>query len=387
MTTLRGRIYEVRDLGGILFFTLRDATDTIQIRVHGTELIDQYRSVISQGNIVTVHGEPFYNRRNQLLLNAQTIELLREGCLPLLSTDAGFNRRHRESDMVSNLATLRLMQRRSLTIQQIRTFLYEQNFTEVETPILQRQYGGAEATPFTTHGNATNQDYFLRIAPELYLKRAVVAGMDNVFELGRVFRNEGVDRTHSPEFTSLEVYQAYGDYQTMMALTQTLIQSLTTEQIQWQTMTMVESVEQYTGYDFNHLSEDEAIALGCGNNWGAALLNLFETHVEPNLTQPTFITQFPVESSPLAMITQNDPRFADRFELYVNGMELANGYSELNNPIIQRERMELLGNLDPDYISALEVGLPPTGGVGIGVDRLIMWLTNTEQIRDVILFN
>lgn len=313
-------------------------------------------------------GEIFINHHNRQTINPSSIRLLNRATnFSRPSQDAGELRRHRERDLAFNQESTRMFILRSQIINQIRNFLHNQNYIEVETPILQRQYGGASADPFVTYQNHNHRDLFLRISPELYLKRVIAGGIGRVFELGRVFRNEGSDSTHHPEFTMLEAYQANATYEDMIQLAMGLLNSVFGQELQYRIATMQDLVLEATGITFT----------------GDRLIAAFERYVEPNLINPTFVTQFPVENSPLAQRNPNNPAFTDRFELYINGAEIANGYSELIDPVEQLQRQP---NIDPDYITALELGLPSTAGIGIGIDRLIMLLTQASSIRDVILF-
>jgi lysyl-tRNA synthetase class 2 len=317
---------------------------------------------------LAVTGDVFVNHHNRKTVNPISIRLIsRANNFNRPSQDLGELRRHREQDLAFNQETTQRFILRSQTINRVRNFLHSQNYIEVETPILQRQYGGASADPFITHQNHNHRDLFLRISPELYLKRVIAGGIGRVFELGRVFRNEGSDSTHHPEFTMLEAYQANANYEDMINLATRLINFVLGQELEYRVATMQELVLQATGINFT----------------GKRLISAFEKYVEPNLISPTFVTQFPVEDSPLAQRNFNDPGFTDRFELYVNGSEIANGYSELIDPVEQLQRQP---NIDPDYITALELGLPPTAGIGIGIDRLIMLMTQSSSIRDVILF-
>jgi lysyl-tRNA synthetase class 2 len=347
-------------------------------------------------------------------------------------------RRNREMDMAGNPESLQRYMMRSRIVQSIRTFLNEQQFYEIETPVLQAIYGGAAARPFTTHHNALDVDLFLRIAPELFLKRAICGGFERVYELGRVFRNEGIDSTHNPEFTSLEVYQAYADYFDIMtviedAMTYTVKQVLgdrTEVEYQgqtinlarqydhsgkypqftgqhWQIKTMVEAVKDETGLDFDNLGLEDAIAKAESldiklselekQSLGYVLYAVFDKLVESTLIEPTFIIDFPIEISPLAKSHRSKPGFVERFELFINGTEFANGFSELNDPEEQRKRFEQQREqreagddeahpMDEDFIQALSLGMPNCAGWGIGVDRVVMLLTNTLSIRDAIMF-
>lgn len=430
VATLAGRLMSRREHGKTSFAGLQDITGTLQIYLKkellGEEAFTFFSRYVDVGDIVWVQGRPFITRTGEPTLEVSEIKLLSKCLHPLAEkhhglTDVEQRYRQRYLDLICNNGTMQKFIQRSAIVDKIREFLKSFRFLEVETPMLHPISGGAAARPFSTHHNAYNMELFLRIAPELYLKRLIVGGMERVFEINRNFRNEGVSTKHNPEFSMLEFYMAYGDYKDGIALTEKMLERVATNltpsgqiaygehTINWQApfaiLTMQEAVMQFGGVSQEDLSSDYIDKLlithnlthKIGSSWGEKLLTLFEELAEPKIIQPTFITGFPVQVSPLAKRDANNPDFAARFELYVCGMELANGYSELNDPFDQAERFAQqvkakhagdaeAHNYDQDYVTALEYGLPPTVGVGIGIDRLIMLMTDTRSIKDVILF-
>lgn len=424
-----GRIMAIRNTG--MFLDVMDATGKIQVFCHKESLPEPFLSqlkLLDIGDIVGATGNIRRTPRGELSVRATSFELLTKSLLPLPEkhhglTDKETRYRQRYLDLIVNEDTRHTLRQRSQMIAAIRNYLIDRDFLEVETPILQLMAGGAAAKPFLTHHNTLDMDMFLRIAPELYLKRLVVGGLsEKVFELNRNFRNEGISPKHNPEFTMMELYEAYADYNDMMTLTeelfahvaQTVLGTLQVEyqgttlnlETPWERKTMAQCVLEETGTDFMAIeSDDEAreIAKKLGVHvqdhakWGHVLEAIFEEKIEQSLIQPVHITDYPVEISPLAKVHRDNPRLVERFETRINGWEVANAFSELNNPLVQRERFESqlaerdAGNdeahgMDDDYITALEYGLPPTGGLGIGIDRMIMLLTNSTNIRDVIAF-
>lgn len=426
-----GRIMAMRNSG--MFLDLEDESGKLQVFCHKDSLAEADQpllKLLDVGDIVGATGTIRRTPRGELSLRTKHLEVLCKSLLPLPEkyhglTDVEARYRQRYLDLIMNEDTRQTLRQRSLIVSGIRRFFEARGFLEVETPILQTQAGGAAAKPFMTHHNALDLELSLRIAPELYLKRLVVGGLaERVFELNRNFRNEGISVKHNPEFTMMEAYQAYADYNDMMSLLESLVASLcqqvfgTTEltfqgqqisyKTPWKRITMADAVKEKCGVDFMTLkSGDEAYQaltkLGYGDrvdskeSWGKQLLFLFEELVEPSLIQPTHVIDFPKEVSPLAKTHRNDERLVERFEAFVNGWEIANAFSELSDPIDQRQRFEhqlaerAKGDdeahlLDEDYITALEYGLPPTGGLGVGIDRLVMLLTDKHNIRDVIAF-
>ena len=425
-----GRIVGLRDFGKAGFLHLQDRAGRIQVHARRDRLseaaFELYRT-FDLGDVVGVGGRPFRTRTGELTVEADDVRLLAKALRPLPEkwhglVDVETRYRQRYVDLVVNADVRRIFRTRAAAVAYLRSFLAARDYVEVETPMMQPIPGGAAARPFVTHHNALDVDLYLRIAPELYLKRLVVGGLERVFELSRVFRNEGLSTRHNPEFTMLEFYQAYATYEDLMVLTEEMLSGLAREVTggtvaeyggeaidlapPWPRRTMVELVAEQAGVPAERLLErDAAAALAARHalavrpemTAGHLLGALFEALVEPGLVQPTFVTQFPVELSPLARRNDRDPRFVDRFELIVARQEIANAFSELNDPEDQRARFEeqrrarAAGDLeahvmDEDYLRALEHGLPPTAGEGIGVDRLVMVLTGATSIREVILF-
>lgn len=426
---LAGRIMTKRDHGKSSFAHLQDSEGRIQIYVRrdkvGAEPYLVYRR-FDVGDIIGVEGVVFRTRTGELTILVDEVQLLSKSIRPLPEKwhglqDKQTRYRQRYADLIMNPEVKRVFIKRTQIVQAIRDMLNAQSFIEVETPVLQPIYGGASARPFTTYHHTLAQSLYLRIANELYLKRLIVGGFDRVYEFSRDFRNEGMDRDHNPEFTMLELYQAYADYLDIMALTETLIADTVarvhgTTKIPyqeheidftppWRRLTMIASIHEQSGIDAASLSADElytaavnaGVALAGDESKGEIIAELFDALVEPKLIQPTFITDYPLEVSPFAKKKPDNPAFVERFEFFISGMEVGNAFSELNDPVDQRQRFIEQANrlengdeeafmLDEDYLRALEYGMPPTGGLGIGIDRLTMLLTNQYAIRDVILF-
>lgn len=427
---LAGRLMAIRDFGKAAFAHLQDATGRLQIYVQRAEIGDEQWARFRQldlGDIVGVAGTLFRTKTNELTVQAKTVRYLAKALQPLPEKWHGLQdveRRYRQRylDLLANPDTREVFRKRALLLQGLRRFFTARGFLEVETPMMQAIAGGALARPFVTHHNTLDLDLYLRIAPELYLKRLVVGGMDRVFELNRNFRNEGMSTEHNPEFTMLEFYQAYANYTDLMDLTETLFVELATELTgglvlpwgdhtidltpPWTRLTVKDAVAKYAGIARADVENEATLRTYAATHgipvaddapYGKVLIELFEKTGEAQLIQPTFITDYPVEVSPLARSNDADPTIVDRFELFIGGRELANGFSELNDPAEQRSRFEMqlrakaggdveAHAMDEDYVRALEHGMPPTAGEGIGIDRLAMLLTNSLSIRDVILF-
>lgn len=439
LVAVAGRIMSRRDFGRASFFHLRDRSGALQVYVRsdlvGAESFELFREM-DLGDFAAVTGKPFRTKTNELTLEAREVKLIAKALRPMPEkwhglTDVEARYRQRYLDLISNDEVRATFRRRAEIIQFLRQFFIERDFFEAETPIMQVVAGGAAARPFVTHHHALGMDLYLRIAPELYLKRLVIGGFERVFELGRVFRNEGVSTRHNPEFTILEFYQAYATYEDLMALTEELIVQLAEAIVgsrvitcgdheidlspPWPRVSIPEYVAERTGLSVEQvrsldlaLLQDAArrlrlpIAQDYGSHYGEGaagylLTDLFESLAEPELIRPTFVYHYPAAVSPLARRNEAHPRFVDRFELFIAGRELANAFSELNDPDDQRARFEAqlrqraAGDeeaqaMDEDFLRALEYGMPPAAGEGIGVDRLVMLLTNSPSIRDVILF-
>ncbi len=430
--TVAGRMMSKRVMGKASFCNVQDRDGSIQVYVARDSIgEDPYKDFkrMDIGDIVGIEGEVFKTKTGEISIHAANVTLLSKSLqvLPekfhgLTNTDLRFRQRY--VDLIVNPEVKRNFIIRSQFIKFMRRYLDDRRYIEVETPVLNTIAGGASARPFITHHNTLDLDMYMRIATELPLKRLIVGGMDRVYEIGRIFRNEGMDPKHNPEFTTVELYQAYADFHDMMDIAEGIISGaakeiLGTYEVEWmgekidltpgwRRMTMVEAVKEYVGIDFEVITDDaEAIAAAKAKGvelneaaeptWGNALYACFDQRVEEHLIQPTFITMYPVEVSPLTKKSQEDPRLTERFELFICHSELANAYSELNDPIDQRERFEKQVEqrergddeaemLDEDFLLAMEYGMPPTGGMGIGVDRAVMLLTGSDTIREVILF-
>ena len=427
-----GRLMSKRGMGKVSFCDLQDRDGRIQLYARQDEMDEAAYQEFKKydiGDIVGVDGEVFRTQRGEMSVRARTITLLSKSLLPLPEkfhglTNTELRYRQRYVDLMVNPEVKRNFGLRSQFIRHVREFLDSRGYMEVETPVLNTISGGATARPFITHHNTLDIDMYMRIATELPLKRLIVGGLDRVYEIGRIFRNEGMDPKHNPEFTTVELYQAYTDFNGMMDLFEELLSSaaqklLGTYQVEWQgekidltpgwpRLPMHEAVKQYCGIDFMTIdSDDEAVAAAkaigvelpetAEKTWGNALYECFDQKVEEKLIQPTFITMHPVDVSPLAKRSPKDPRLTERFELFICHSEMGNAFSELNDPIDQRARFQKqvelrdrgddeAGMMDDDFITALEYGMPPTGGLGIGIDRCVMMLTGSDSIREVILF-
>lgn len=429
---IAGRLMSKRGMGKVSFCDLQDKSGRIQLYARKDEMDEAEYNQFKKydiGDLVGVCGEVFRTQRGEMSVRVQQATLLAKALLPLPEKFHGLTNqetryRQRYVDLIVNPEVRRIFELRSKFIKHVRDFLDGRGYMEVETPVLNTISGGATARPFITHHNTLDIDMYMRIATELPLKRLIVGGMDRVYEVGRIFRNEGMDPRHNPEFTTVELYQAYADFNDMMDLFEDLLTTaaqklLGTYQLQWlgeqidltpgwPRMTMAEAVQKYTGLDFMAMETDEeavAAAAKIGvqipetadKTWGNALYECFDQKVEEKLIQPTFITMHPVDVSPLAKRSAKDPRLTERFELFICHSEMGNAFSELNDPIDQKQRFQKqvemrakgddeAGMMDEDYVTALEYGLPPTGGLGIGIDRCVMMLTNSDSIREVILF-
>ena len=430
--SVAGRLMSKRGMGKAVFCDLQDGKGRIQLYVRIDELGEEPFARFKKldiGDVVGVEGEVFKTKRGEISVKASGVTLLSKSLIPLPEkfhglTDKETRFRQRYVDLIMNEDVRRTFEIRTKFIRHVREFMDNRGYMEVETPVLNTISGGATARPFVTHHNTLDIDMYMRIATELPLKRLIVGGFERVYEIGRIFRNEGMDPKHNPEFTTIELYQAYADFNDMMDLFEDLLTSavqklLGTYQLEWQgeqldltpgwpRLPMHEAVKQYTGLDFMAITSDEeavAAAKSIGvelpetadKTWGNALYEVFDQKVEEKLIQPTFITMHPVDVSPLAKRSPKDPRLTERFELFICHSEMGNAFSELNDPIDQRERFQKqvelrakgddeAGMMDEDFITALEYGLPPTGGLGIGIDRCVMMLTNSDSIRETILF-
>jgi len=427
--TVAGRLMSKRGMGKVMFCDLQDIDGRIQLFVKKDLLEDTYDlfKKLDIGDILGASGEVFTTKTGEISIKIDTYTLLSKSLQPLPEkfhglTDTDIRYRQRYVDLIMNTEVKDTFIKRSKIIASIRHYLNNQGFLEVETPMLVSNAGGAAARPFETHFNALSEDFKLRISLELYLKRLIVGGLEKVYEIGRVFRNEGLDTRHNPEFTLMELYQAYTDYHGMMDLTENLYRHVAQEVLgttkivyngiemdlgkPFERITMVDAVKKYAGVDFNEihtLEEARAVAKEHHVQYedrhkkGEILSLFFEEFAEEHLIQPTFVMDHPIEISPLTKKKPEDPEYVERFEFFMNGWEMANAYSELNDPIDQRERFraqeeqlalgdEEANTTDEDFMNALEIGMPPTGGIGFGIDRMCMLLTDSAAIRDVLLF-
>ena len=429
--TIAGRIMSKRIMGKASFCHIQDATGQIQSYVSINDLGEESYKQFKEddiGDIIGITGFVFKTKTGEISIHAKEVTLLTKSLRPLPEKfhglkDTDLRYRQRYVDLIVNPEVKETFEKRTKIIKEMRRILDEKGYMEVETPILQTIAGGASAKPFITHHNSLDIDMYLRVAPELYLKRLIVGGFDKVYEIGRIFRNEGMDIKHNPEFTNMELYAAYENMEDMMAITEELISTIAKNVLgttkityqgvdidltpSWRRVTMIDIVKEKTGVDFNEIETDEQAQEAARKagieidpikpTRGDILAQFFDEKVEETLIQPTIVYNYPIENSPLAKKVPEDPRMTQRFELFIGGREYANAFSELNDPIDQYERFlaqvkareagdEEANMMDTDFVNALEYGLPPTGGLGIGLDRLIMLLTDQASIRDILLF-
>ncbi|MFC1915314.1 lysine--tRNA ligase [Chloroflexota bacterium] len=433
--SVAGRITAIRRMGKSTFTDIRDGSGKIQLLFQNTDQFNKEQTQLFKeldiGDIISVKGTLLRTKSGEPTINAGNFTLLAKSLQPLPEkwhglSDVDMRYRQRYLDLISNPETKETFKLRSQVITTVRQFLDQRGFIEVETPVLQPSAGGALARPFITHHHALDQDFYLRIAPELHLKRLIVGGLDKVYELGRIFRNEGISTKHNPEFTMLESYEAYADYNDVMKMLEEMVEQVSkkvlgTTKIQfgdhaidlkppWPRLSLREAVEKHSGIDFvkyptasglrermRAKMQKLGLEVDPEKNWARLVDELISTFVEPNLIQPTFLCDYPVSMSPLAKTKPGEERVVERFEAFAGGMEIANAFTELNDPEEQRQRFheqqkerhtegEIMETIDEDYLLALEYGMPPAGGLGVGIDRLVMLLTNQQSIREVILF-
>jgi len=427
--SLAGRIMLKRDMGGLLFMTLQDEDSKLQavfvkdkIGEENFELLEYFE----MGDIIGIKGNVFKTKKGELSIKVNEFQILSK-CVTELGDkyhgikDIETKYRNRTLDMIMNSDSKQTLKNRFLILQKIREFMNNEKFLEIETPILQNVYGGAAAKPFTTHHNFHDMNLYLRVAPEQHLKRVISGGMEAVYEINKNFRNESIDRTHNPEFTMLEAYKAYVDYEYMMDMCERLVEYVALEvfgtlefefkgekvsfERPWQRVKVKDALEEKTGWELDKLSDEELFSevekLGKefhNKTRGEAILILFEEYAEDKYIQPTHFIDYPKESTPFSKSHREDPELIERFESFVCGMEISNAYSELNDPVLQRKLLEeqvkmgeegaeeIWGQVDEEFLEAMELGMPPTGGIGIGIDRLVMVLLNKDSIRDIIYF-
>lgn len=421
-----GRVMEIRDFGELVFLDLRGEREEIQIIVRDDEELLEEVENLYRGDIIGVEGTLTYTDKGEFSLISQDLEVLSRGVRHVPKEHFGvedeeLQYRNRALHLITDMEARDTFRTRSQIISEIRDFLEDREFMEVETPTIQPVYGGAAAEPFTTHVNALDQEHYLNISPELYLKRLIIGGYERIFEITKNFRNESIDTTHNPEFTMMEIYQAYADYEDMMELMEQLYEQVAIEatgsaeveyqgdtldfSAPWPRMTMREAIQEYGGFDVQELSDEEireqmeehGAELDSDYERGLAIAELFEEIAEENLIQPVHIIDHPKETTPLCMQHRDEDGLIERFESFAAGMELCNAYTELRDPIRQRnlfeeeQRRQEEGDdeahpIDMDFVEALELGMPPTGGLGIGIGRMVMLMTDQESIRDVLLF-
>tara|TARA_Y100000780_G_scaffold231414_1_gene256725 strand:- start:23113 stop:24594 length:1482 start_codon:yes stop_codon:yes gene_type:complete len=423
-----GRVMTKRPMGKAAFFNIQDTTGKMQIYLKKEEISEEEKAVFANmdiGDIVGVEGYAFKTKKGEVSIHTQKIEMLCKSIEPLPEkfhglADIELKYRHRHLDLIMDSDSRKVFETRAKILKEIRAYLDAQGFLEVETPMLQPIYGGAAAKPFATHHNALDMQLFMKISPETYLKRLIVGGMEKVYDMNRNFRNEGIDRTHNPEFTMIEWYEAYTDYFDQMERVETLMESLAVKlkgsakfeyqgkeldfTTPWRRLSMVDAIKEYGEMDVEAMSDEEIFSackkigtsLEKAGRRGEMISELFELVAEEKLWNPTFITDYPVDISPLTKMHREKKDYVERFELFIGGMELANSYSELNDPIDQYERLkdqeaqrvvnEEAQPMDEDFMHAIDVGMPPTGGLGLGIERVVMLLTDRPSIRDIILF-
>ncbi|MCY3656622.1 MAG: lysine--tRNA ligase [Chloroflexi bacterium] len=427
--TIAGRVVAIRDMGRAAFVDVRDGSGSVQLHLRRNVLGDDFGllPLLDLGDFVEARGRVFRTRSEEITVAVRSWRMIGKALRPLPEkwhglSDVETRYRQRELDLIANERSREIARTRAAVVSSVRRFFDGRGFMEVETPVLQDRAGGAAARPFSTHHNALDRQLALRIALELHLKRLMIGGFDKVYEIGRVFRNEGISHRHNPEFTLLESYEAYADYHDVAAMVEALVRTVVRdvtgslevphgEQVvdlggEWRRTTYREALLEYTGIDYlqhpepeqmRTLARDRGVAVDDGTSWGTALDGLMAAYVEPHLVQPTFIFDYPAELSPLAKRKRDDPRLVERFELFALGYELANAYSEQNDPVEQRRRLqeqtamasdgdEEVEVADEAFIRALEYGMPPAGGLGIGIERLVMLVTGEHSIREVILF-
>lgn len=422
-----GRIMLKRIMGKVAFLTIKDAGNSIQIFISKKLCADfSILNNLDLGDFIGAKGIIFKTRKGEISVKAENLEFLSKSLRPLPDKHKGLKDielryRKRYLDLITNDDSYETLRKRSEILMAVRSFLMDKGYMEVETPMLHPLYGGASARPFITYYNSLKKDFYLRISPELYLKRLLVGGYGKVFDINKNFRNEGIDTTHNPEFTMLEVYELYKDYTDMMVLMESLYEyvalivlgttkiSFKGQEIDvkapWTRITMLDSIKKYVGVDADNMSlkdlrsfaQDRKLDISSNASWGDCVLAIFEELVEDKFVNPTFVIDHPIESTALCKVSKNDPRLVERFEPFSMGMELGNAFSELNDPVLQRKLFELQAKklasgdkeatpLDEDYLEALEYGMPPAGGLGVGIDRMVMLLLGKDSIRDIILF-
>jgi lysyl-tRNA synthetase class 2 len=427
--TVAGRMMANRTMGKISFLDIQDGSGKIQLFISKNELDEQSMALLKEldiGDIIGARGVVFRTRSKEPTIRAKTLTMLSKSLQPLPEkwhglSDVELRYRQRYLDLISNENVRKTFRLRSQIVSAIRRYMDGHGFLEVETPILHQEGGGAAAKPFKTHHNTLDRDLFLRIETELHLKRLIIGGFDKVYEIGRIFRNEGISFKHNPEFTSMETYEAYADYNSVMEMVEQMVSSVATEilgttvvqhddttidlKAPWQRLSFRDAITQYSGIDFVQYPNadmlrakmrEKGMNVDPKSNWARLVDDLLSTFVEPKLIQPTFLIDYPISLSPLAKKKPGQERVVERFEAFAGGIEIANAFTELNDPLDQRERFIQQakdkmadgeeGTIDEDFLLAMEHGMPPTGGLGIGIDRLIMILTNNQSIREVILF-